>query len=97
MKTHELKTWPKPFLRVWTGKKVHELRKNDRNFKIGDRLILHEYLPHRDPEKGLYTGRSITCIITDITEGVEEWGLRNGYVIMSIRQVLKTGSFERKN
>jgi hypothetical protein len=45
MKKHELKTWPKYFKAVQKGEKTFELRKNDRDFKKGDILILREFVP----------------------------------------------------
>lgn len=42
---HELKSWPKYFADVWSGKKLFELRKNDRNFKVGDCLWLRKFEP----------------------------------------------------
>ena len=50
MKTHELKTLPEYFELVRTEVKNFEVRKNDRDFKVGDLLILKEW-------NGEYTGR----------------------------------------
>lgn len=33
---HALKTWLDPFDAVWRGLKTHEVRKNDREFRVGD-------------------------------------------------------------
>ena len=51
---HELKTLPIYFEEVIEGRKSFEVRKNDRNFKVGDMLALNEY----DAEKKEYTGNS---------------------------------------
>lgn len=45
---HELKVHPKYFNRLVSGQKSFEIRKNDRDFQIGDILVLKEY----DPEEG---------------------------------------------
>lgn len=63
MKTHELKTVPEYFRKVRNGKKTAELRLDDRDFMIGDKIILKEW----KPRKKVFTGYEVPCIITDIT------------------------------
>jgi hypothetical protein len=48
---HKLKTWPPFFKDVLLRKKRFELRKNDRDFRVGDEVILVEY----DSEMGIET------------------------------------------
>lgn len=50
---HELKTWPEYFQPIIKNKKNFEVRVNDRNYQVGDKLLLLEY----DPVKQQYTGR----------------------------------------
>lgn len=45
MKTHELKLDVKYFDKVKNGTKNFEIRKNDRDFKVGDILILKAFMP----------------------------------------------------
>jgi len=45
MKTHELKILPQYFKNVASGLKTYEVRVNDRDFKIGDIVILNEWCP----------------------------------------------------
>ena len=46
MREHELKTWPSPFQAVRRGEKTHEVRgSRDRNFSVGDLLLLREFVP----------------------------------------------------
>ena len=59
---HKLKTWSEFFELVISGKKTFEIRTNDRNFKVGDRLDLMEY----DHIKGEYTGAHCHRYITHI-------------------------------
>jgi hypothetical protein len=61
--THELKTHPEQFQKVWTGKKKAELRFDDRDFMIGDALVLKEYKPN----KREFSGRVLSARISDIT------------------------------
>lgn len=58
--THTLKTASQYFQAVFNGQKSFEIRKNDREFKEGDIVILEEY---RGGEK---TGRAITTKIIRI-------------------------------
>lgn len=41
--THELKIWPQYFQPVLNGCMKFQLRRNDRNFKVGDELLLKEW------------------------------------------------------
>lgn len=80
---HELKTWPQYFQRVFTGHKNFELRKDDRNYEIGDTLHLKEF----NPLSNEYTGRELSMKVKYVLRGTEEteaFGLKNGYCIMSI-------------
>jgi hypothetical protein len=79
--THELKTWPEHFAPVLCGEKKAELRKDDRNFQVGDELILREY----EPTKHAYTGRAVIAKITHILRG-GEW-LTPGYAMLSGRRM----------
>ncbi len=63
MIAHELKTWPDPFRAVASGRKKHEVRKFDRNFEVGDLLILQEY----DPNTNLYSGQELKVHVSYIT------------------------------
>lgn len=55
---HELKILPEYFALQLSGEKRFEVRHNDRDFQIGDTVILNEW----DGES--YTGRCITVVIT---------------------------------
>ena len=77
-KTHYLKTWPEFFQAMKSGKKTFELRKNDRDYEVGDTLVLQEY----EPIEGCYTGfelkREVTYLLAEIPFVPE------GYVCMSV-------------
>lgn len=86
MSTHELKIWPEVFEVTRVGHKTHEFRKADRNFTVGDVLLLKEWIPALSitQGKGRYTGRKLRRLITCISRG-PDWGIPEGFVVMSIR------------
>ena len=54
---HELKTYPKYFQETIEGNKLFEIRKNDRNFQVGDVLLLKEW------DNIKYTGREVGAMV----------------------------------
>ena len=45
MREHDLKTWSPFYAAVASGAKTFELRKDDRNYSVGDVLLLREWDP----------------------------------------------------
>ena len=80
---HHLKTWPVYFNPIWDGIKHFEFRKNDRDYKIDDVLVLEEY----HPEGQFYTGRVIKAKVPYILEGFNH--TLDDNVIMSIDIISK--------
>lgn len=78
--THELKILPKYFEDVMTGKKNFEIRKNDRDFKVGDYLLLKEW------ERGKYTGRQIKKRVQYIYFGNGAFGLSEEYCVLALEE-----------
>lgn len=76
---HELKTWSEYYQEVEKGTKTFEIRKNDRDFTVGDILILKEY----DPVRETYTGKSINMEVTYILD--KQPYISEGYVCMGMR------------
>ncbi len=64
MSAHELKIWPIYFAAVVDGRKRFEIRKNDREFMVGDTLRLREWNP---ADGGAYTGAEIVVEVTYLT------------------------------
>lgn len=58
MKTHELKLDVKYFDDIKNGKKNFEIRKNDRNYQVGDILDLKAW----DPSSAMYVGEYNECV-----------------------------------
>jgi hypothetical protein len=80
MKVHELKTLPSFFECVSNGKKPFEIRKNDRDFTLGDVLLLREIEPNHAGQNEPYTGRMKAVKVTYITN----WEQKPGFVVMGI-------------
>lgn len=78
--THELKILPQYFHAVWDGYKTFELRKADRDYKVGDYLLLREYTGED------YTGSFIKVLITYILKDCPEYGLDKDYCILSFKR-----------
>lgn len=77
--THELKIFPEFFSAVCTGVKRAELRKNDRDYRVGNTLHLLE-----TPRGSCHsTGEFINATITHIAD-VGEW--MPGYVLLSVKR-----------
>lgn len=91
MKIHELKTHPKYYHECKRGSKKFEIRKNDRDFKVNDILVLQEFLPSGDLGEGYYTGEECKFKVTSIFEGgeyfAELFGIKYGYCVMSIEKI----------
>lgn len=81
-KVHDVKLGTTFFDDVKTGRKTFELRKNDRGYKEGDTIVLHEY------KDGTTTGRTITKKIVYMLE--EFTGLEDGYCILGLGEAAET-------
>ena len=89
-RVHNLKTVNPHYYLLSTGEKTFEIRKNDRDFQVGDLLHLEEYIyvdPIRPSSGGKFTGTSMYRKITHILDG-EKWGIMPGYVVMSLSPYL---------
>lgn len=78
MKIHSLKILPEYFEAVVQGYKKFEIRENDRDYQVGDKLELHEFIP----DKG-YTGDYLMVQVTYMTD----YAQKNGYVVMGIEKL----------
>lgn len=101
---HDLKCWPQYFWSVVRGEKPFEIRKNDRNFKVGDYLGLQEYDPmladkalesleSSDPEsvdQAIQKGYTGQNSLFEITY-ITDFQQQAGYVVMGIRPIAAPG------
>lgn len=76
MKLHILKLQQPFFDDVYCGRKDFEVRKNDRNFEVGDRLKFIEY-PSENP-------RFIFRDIKYILDG-GKYGIASDYVVLGLK------------
>lgn len=74
----EVKCLPEYFEAARVGIKPWELRYDDRNYAVGDLLIMREW------KNGKYTGRRLTGKITYILRDFA--GLADGWVVLSIKR-----------
>lgn len=84
---HELKTDPDVFDAVAEGRKTCEIRYDDRDFKVGDGLLLRRTKWNgADMKKNdalwplVYTGQSVRRVVSHVLRG---YGLEPGWVILS--------------
>lgn len=80
MKGHCLKIDYQYFEDILSGRKNFEVRKNDRDFKIGEKLLLKEY-----SEEIGYTGRELVATIVYVLKDFV--GLQHGYVVLGIADI----------
>ncbi len=87
---HVVKSWPELFEATLSGVKTHDMRRSeDRDYRVGDVLVLQEF----DPSRQMYTGRELRVRITYITSAefpcaLSGGGLHSGYSILSISKDL---------
>ena len=75
----EKKILPEYYKEIAAHRKMFELRKDEDDLKVGDLLILREW----DGEK--YTGRRARREITYILRNAPQYGLMEGYCILSLQ------------
>lgn len=89
MRTHNVKSWIHLYQAFVRGEKTHDLRVMDRQYEVGDILILQEY----DKFMEKYTGRESKAEITYITSdrhvacAFSPTCLSPGHAILSIRRL----------
>jgi hypothetical protein len=85
---HDLKCWPEFFAPIYAGMKNFDLRRNDRNYQIGDIVKLREWIP----ETHSYTGREVVRHVVYVLAGNGNsdseplQGLLNGFAILALKE-----------
>ena len=81
---HELKCWPDSFQALRRGTKTAEFRRDDRDFRLGDLLILREWRPD-ESGGGDYTGEAIFGLyISHIEKG---FGIPEGFAMLTVKRL----------
>jgi len=81
MKQHDLKLNITDFLAVWERKQTAQYRKNDRDYKAGDLVVLRPYIT--DKKEYLNNHTAIRAQITNIIHS-PSFGIPKGYCVCSI-------------
>lgn len=79
---HNLKTWTPVFNDVKRGVMQFAVRKNDRDYKVGDTLILEEFDPVTEKYKEAWIPEEVIYILDD-PQFVKE-----GYIIMGLKEII---------
>lgn len=77
MKLHQIKIEQKYFELILSNRKHFELRKNDRNYKTNDIVLLQEFNYWTQS----LTKREILIRIKEVFKDLEKYGLQDGYCI----------------
>ena len=87
MKLHELKIKHEYLVEVTMGRKTFELRKNDRDYQVGD---LIRFIDIKQDSKGgcdIYIDEETLYKITYVLKDVPEYGLDKDYCILGIKKL----------
>lgn len=85
MKIHELKVHPSYFIPLCTGEKSFEVRKNDRDFQVGDVLHLRPYNKEKSKiESERFNYGYCLAEIKHILLG-NQFGIEKDYVVMALK------------
>ena len=88
---HTLKTWPQYWDAVRAGVKPFEVRKSDRDFKVGDTLELIRWNPDTAQEEPVdFEGSCVGALICKITYILPGggFGIEEGTCILGLDRVL---------
>ncbi len=80
---HALKTSHNVWRDIFEGRKTFEYRKNDRDYRAGDTLLLMDYYPETES-----TGGEIHAEVTYLLRG-GQFGIPEDYCIMQFKIIVK--------
>lgn len=79
--THHLEIQKPSFQEIKKGIKQFEVLKSDRDYQIGDTLILNEYDPVKKIPTGAWVPESITYKLDDTRY------LKDGYIVLGMQEI----------
>jgi hypothetical protein len=79
---HELKVWDTYYDDLISGTKPFEIRRNDRDFQIGDLLFFREW----DADRDAYTGLEALGRVGYVYDGVAV-GLKDGFTAFTVTEL----------
>ena len=85
-RVHVLKTVDPAFAAVASGSKMHEWRRDDRGYAVGDVLFLRLF----DPATGLFRGQNLVRVVSYISRG-PAFDIPEGFAVLSLSSELTTG------
>lgn len=77
-KHHKIKISPEFFWQVFKGEKTFQIRKNDRDYKTGDTIMLMEF------DGANYTGYELSATIGYMTDFKQ----KDGYVVFALKNII---------
>jgi hypothetical protein len=78
---HHLKTWTPYFKDIKSGVKQFEVRRNDRDYQVGDTLILDDFNPITERHSGAWIPKLIIYKFDDIRF------VKEGFVILGMEDI----------
>jgi len=82
---HQLKTWPIFWDAVKDGSKPFEVRKNDRNYQVGDVLHLFRWDPNFPEGTDIKAQPQIVAEVTYVLFGQSAFGMDPEFVVLGLR------------
>ena len=87
MKLHELKIKHEYLVEVDRGRKTFELRKNDRDYQVGDLIRFIDVKQESTGDCDIYIDPDDLYKITYILKDVPQYGLDKDYCILGIKKL----------
>ena len=76
MTVHQLKSWPLFYKAIADGSKMFDIRKNDRDFRVGDEIQFEEYTLSTGSYSGRVSRKVVRYMLVDFD------GIKDGYCIL---------------